>query len=243
MSGQNGTERRETAREVEDKEGSVDQKLKTRIINARERVDEAEQAIFVEAATDPGISLSRDEQISVWGTVIRQFLRAIEPLLRDNDVKKSTKYYEEIEIGEEVLYPPPTDGYDFTLISQFDDETNIRRALGLPRGVDLPEPKVIEFTGLKDIIETDGILSQQWLVKVDNSGPPPEHEYVKPTVQRMVSKQIFENSVRQADQFLQQAGIGLDLGGETPIIRGFDQSGDEPNADIDNGDYTGDPSI
>jgi len=230
---------------VADEEGSVDTKIKTRILKSRERVDSAEEALFVEAATDETMRFNRQQQIVTWGTMVKQFLRTIEPLLRSDEVKGSTKYYEEIEIGKEVLTPPDTDGYPFSRVSFTNkSDKQLRRMLGLPRGVSIPKPMPVTFNGLRSIIEAPDVLEQRWVVTVDNSGPPPTHKEVYPHEKKVISKDIFVDAVRYADQFLQEAGIGLDLeGDETPIIRDFDQSGGKSESTMDSTEYRGDPDI
>lgn len=242
MSKQNG---QDPGKRVDDTEGTVDEKFKTRIIDARNRVDRAEEKIFVEAATDPNVEINPQEQILTWATIVKQFLRTIEPILRDEDVEQSQEYYREKEIGNEVLYPPNMEGYPFRKVLQFGmTDVERRRALELPRGVDIPEPEKIEFDGLKSIIESPNVLENQWVVTIDTTGPPPDHERIYPTQQTVISKEIFENAIRHADQFLQNINIGVDVSeGDTPIIRGFDQSGESNDAELDNADYQGDPDI
>jgi hypothetical protein len=116
--------------------------------------------------------------------------------------------------------------------------------LDLPRGVDLPEPQRVPFEGLKEVIERDPVLTHQWEVCVKREGARPNWEYVYPQTQRPVPKRLYENAVRKADMFLQQAGIGLDTDvAGTEIIRNFDMSGDEPQADYGVGEYDSNPDI
>jgi hypothetical protein len=207
----------DSGRQVLDEEGTVDQAIKQRVINARERVDEAEQALFIEAATDPELQLSHGEQVVVWGTAVKQFLRAIEPLLESDEVAGSDAYYIEKEIGRMTLLPPETAGYPFDTIAQSDEPPrDIRRAFDLPRGADLPQPQVRVFDGLKAIIEASKVVEASWRVCIDDAGPPPEHEFVRPHTRQPVGKHIYENAIRQADRFLQAAGVGLELG--TPEV-------------------------
>jgi len=203
----------EANKRVQDDENTVDQQYKTRIIEARERVDKAEQGLFVDVETDPEVQMAYGEQVATWATIVKQFLRAIEPLLRHEDVPDSAEYYDDKEIGEMMLLPPNTEGYEFELVGelQHHEPADIRRALDLPRGATLPQPRTKTFVGLKQVIEHPPVVEESWVVKVDASGPPAEHKYVYPTTQQPVSKQIYIDAVRHADQFLQGAGIGLDI--------------------------------
>jgi len=231
---------------VPDEEHKVDTKIKTRIIQNRKRVDDAEEALFVDAVTDPNVQLSHEKSVITWGTIVKQFLRSIEPILRSDDVEGATEFYRNKKIGEEVLIPPTTDGYQFEMVAYTDKpDKQLRRMIGLPRGVDVPKPERKPFMGLKSIIEAPDVLEHRWAVTVDNSGAAPNHQEVYPHAQQVISKDIFVDSVRYADHFLQEAGIGLDLEeDDTPIIRGFDQSEpDDGQADMDSTVYNGDPDI
>lgn len=212
------SERFETnGRQVLDEEGTVDAAVKQRLINARERVDKAEDQVFVNAETDPQLQLSREDQVIVWSTTVKQYLRSIEPLLRSDDVTAATEYYRENKIGTVRLVPPQTDGIPFDYAATTDDPpAQVRRRLGLPRGVELPDPKREPFVGLKSVIEAPKVITARWRICVDDTGPPPTHEYVTPQVRKPVPKWVYEDALRAADQFLQQAGIGLELG--TPEV-------------------------
>jgi len=199
--------------QILDEEGTVHEKLKERIIQARDRVDNYENHVFIEATTDPEIQLRPNERVAIWGTSVKQYLRTIEPVLRSDEVTHSNKYYQQVHIGELTLYPPETDGYDFQRAARMNaDDTTIRRALDLPPGTDLPQPTNRTFQGLQSIIEAPETLQSQWEVCVNNAGPPPQHDYVYPQTQRTIPKQIYEDAVRHADEFRQQAGVGLDIG-------------------------------
>ena len=242
MSKENGKQKQKMR--VKDPEDKTSEKIKTRILKARERVDQVEEAIFVDATINPEVGLTRPQQVQVWSNIVKQYLRAIEPLLRSDEVEGATKYYEQVEIAQIPLYPPDTDGYQFSLVGENErDESTLKRIIGLPRHAELPRPREATFYGLKDIIEKDPIIQERWNVCVDARGAPP-HEYVHPTIREPVPKSVYVDAVRHADRFLQQAGVGLELeSGGTDIIRGFDQSGDNEEAEFDNTEYRGDPGI
>jgi len=233
--------------EVIDEEGDVDKALKRRIIQARERVDETELALYRDAAIQPDVKLNEFEKIYIYATTVKQFLRRIEPLLRTENVPNNKHYYRQVEIVEEGvdITPPDTEGYQFSLIGYSDrSDRELRHMLNLPRGVDLPKPFTIPFNGLKGIIEREPILQHQWEVCVQKKGARPNWEFVYPTVEKPVPKRVYENAVRKADMFLQQAGIGLDTDTKgTEIIRNFDMSGEQPHAEFGTGDYDANPDI
>jgi len=231
--------------EVIDEDGDVDKALKRRIIQARERVDETELALYRDAALQPDVNLSEFQKIQIYATTVKQFLRRIEPLMRVEGVPNNEQYYKEAEIGQITLIPPDTDGYRFSMAAQSDrDDKTLRHMLDLPRGAEIPEPLVIPFVGLQSIIEREPVLQNRWEVCTEKSGARPNWEYVYPHAQQPVPKDIYEDAVRTADMFLQQAGIGLDTDTKgTQIIRNFDMSGEEPHAEYGTADYDSNPEI
>jgi len=231
--------------EVIDEEGDVDKAIKRRIIQARERVDETEMALYRDAEIEPNVNLNQFEKIHIYATTVKQFLRRIEPLLRSKNIPNNAHYYTEIEIGKVELVPPETKGYNFPVVAHSDrSEKQLRRMLDLPRGVNLPEPIPIPFNGLRTVIERDPVVSNTWEVCVSREGARPNWGFVYPQTQQPVRKRIYEDAVRKADMFLQNAGIGLDMDTKgTDIIRNFDMSGEEPQAEYGTGDYDANPDI
>lgn len=214
---------------VIDEENRVDKRLKDRILDARERVAEREDACFVEAPLRGDVDYSPSDLVQIWSTSVRQYLRTIEPLLRSNEISKSHHYYREVPILQDKLYPP--DGETVVAIKQagsepetdtehirwsmfYDDDTHARDMVGDP-SFEPPEPEPIELTGLKSIIETE-VISHEWAVVMNPSSHFSEGKKIAyPKVSRPLSKRTLENAVRKADRFLQQAGIGLEIGDPT----------------------------
>lgn len=229
MTKENGKEddREERRRKrIDDEEGEVDTRFKNRIIQNRIRVDEAEEKLFVDAPTDPNIGISRQQSVSVWGTMVKQYLRTIEPILSSEDVDQAAYYYEEIPIGEVELHPPDKDGYQFSIISYTNKpDKQIRRALDLPRGIELPRKQEVPFNGLRSIIEAPEVLSHRWIVTVDDSGF--ENEEIVLEQNRVPDKQLFVDSLRHADKFLQEAGLGIEIAEEGVPKFGFVEVGNE----------------
>ncbi|QIO22406.1 hypothetical protein [Haloarcula sp. JP-L23] len=214
---------------VRDEEGSVDQKLKDRIIAARNRVDEREDSCFVEAPLE-GVRLKRPQLVRIWSTAVKQYLRAIEPLLRSEEVENSTYYYRKAPVVEETLYPPDgkyppensskangreSHNYRWSLFYRPDVST--REAIAshqhnqFSRAFAPPEPKEVTLHGLYDVLETNGIR-KEWAITTNPDTIPPEQNTVYPTVQTPLRREWLEKSVRIADEFLQQAGISIDVG-------------------------------
>lgn len=197
---------------VIDEEGGVDKKIKNRILNSRKRVDDAERAIFVDAATDPNVRMNRPEQIAIWGIIVKQYVRNVEPILKADEIAGAERYYRDVDLGDKVLIPPKTDGRDFSIVRHGDlSDSEIKDVLNLPLAADVPKPKRIGFTGLKDIIELPEAISEQWRVLVRDGVDP---EYVTIEATGSVPKETYNKAVRETDAFLQQAGIGIETGHE-----------------------------
>jgi len=212
--------------QVIDDENRIDKRLKDRILDARDRVAENEDAVFVKSALDDDVQRTRGQLVAVWGTSVRQYLKTIEPLLRSDEISRAGYYYTDLEIIDKWVYPP--DGETVVIEGQdtytahinwspfYDEHTEsfpiIRDSNLFGRGFEPPEPKKVELHGLKSIIETKAIV-KSWRVPLQprthfsETSPVAKPEYKEP-----LSKQTLEYAVRKADEFLHQAGIGLEVG-------------------------------
>lgn len=200
------TDDKSPGRFVKDEDNVVDQQLKSRIVNVRRSVDDREDLLFVQAPLNGGIDA--EKQLRAWGTTVRQYLRAIRPLLTTSDVRSAPYYWESVELGEMTAYPPEDD-IPWSAFYGSGNTQHLKQELGLPPNFEPPAPKAIEFTGLRSIIQNPSITFQ-WTVDV-NPGIGGNTERTL-TVQRPPEKRIYERAVSQADEFLQQAGVGLDIG-------------------------------
>jgi hypothetical protein len=222
--------------QVLDEDNRTDKRLKDRILDARERVAEREDEIFVGARLDVDVNLDHDQLVTLWSTTVRQFLRTIEPLLRSDEIDISDHYYRELPIAEETLYPPdgptkivtdgePQDDPAFIQWSLFyNDDISRREIIGssdlFSREFEPPEPKPVELSGLKSVIEQETI-SVGWEVPL-NPGPVPANKthVAYPDYNHPLSKATLEYAVRKADEFLHNAGIGLEIGDPTKEATG-----------------------
>ena len=201
---------------VEDEEGVVDRKTKEHILNLRTQVDEDERTLYVERASDPQYNLTVAEANQYWGISVRQYLRGIKRLWGTDPnvdgVRNVSKFWQEKKIGEETLVPPDKDGYQFSLVVNGEiEEQELKQRLGLPKKCELPEPYTVTFHGLNSILSQNRI-ENTWVVKTDMTGPPPEHESVVLHRVHPLPKHLLENAVEAADNFLQQAGLGFEIG-------------------------------
>lgn len=213
----NGAEKR-----IDDEEGEVDTRFKNRIIQNRVRVDDAEEKLFVDAPTNPDLQAPRQQRVSVYGTMVKQYLRTIEPILRSDGVENATEFYEEVEIGSVELVPPDKEGYQFSMaVYSEKDDQDLRRLLNLPRSAEIPEVKHIPFHGLKSIIEAPDVLSHRWVVTVDDTGVEPNHDQIVLQQTKVPDKKLFVDAIRKADSFLQNAGLGIEIAPEGVPSYGF----------------------
>lgn len=199
---------------VDDEEGTVDTKVKNQIMNLRAMVDKDERNLYVDRLSDPRYNLNVQACNQYWGISVRQYLRGIKRLWNESAASVSgvSQYWEQTEIGREKLVPPDTDDYQFSLVehSKRYSELQLKRMIGLPQEADLPEVKTKTFNGLNDVLAQNRIEAT-WVVTIDTTGPPPEHEQVTVSTVEPVPKHILENAVEAADNFLQQAGVGFDV--------------------------------
>lgn len=235
-----GTNGDRPSEQVIDEDKNVDAQLKRQIVTLRKEVRDAERLLFVEANANPQINISPADQITSWGTVVKQYIRMVEPLLRADTIEQSSEYYEQAELGRVVLTPPDTDGYKFSRVGiSSSTGSQLRREIGLPRGAEIPKPQVKQFIGLRSVIEMPEVLSHEWAVDVSGSeGKPGQSAMAYPSTSRVVPKEIYETAFRKTNLFLQKAGVGLDVDDDSmPAIRNFDMSGDEPMAEFGTDDY------
>lgn len=211
--------------QVIDEENRIDKRLKDRILDARERVTEREDHAFVGAPLDDDVALTHSQRTQIWATSVKQYLRVIEPLLRSDEISNSGYYYTELPIVQRTIYPPDgpttiirgsgteTDTIEIAWSMLYDDDIDtMKQIMNNPlfgRGFESPEPKTFELSGLKDVIEKDGI-SVSWRVPLSKQDIDPD--IAQPVYETPLKKEWLEFAVRKADQFLQQAGIGLEIG-------------------------------
>lgn len=203
------------SQQVIDEEGSVDSQIKQRILNSRETVNQNENVLFTERLISPEVDLSKDQAIIAWGHSVKRYIRDVEILLRNERLEESRYYYKEVDLGQVTLYPPNKGGYEFTRFYTSDtDNTLLKKDMGLPKDMQVPEPYTHTFTGLEDIIESEEYVYTQWTVYTNKQGPPTEWDEMPLDAAQPVPKEVYEKAVRETDQFLQSAGIGIDIGNE-----------------------------
>ena len=198
---------------VLDEEGNVDEKIKTIVLQSRERIDRLEEGVFIEAATDPQIQIPYPQQVSMWGMAVKQYIRNIEPLLKSPEIAQSQRYYEEIDLGTIEFIPPDTEYRDYSLVAHDGySDIELKQILNLPRAADLPEVRTESIQGLSSIIELPAQMTQRWRVLISDPGSPRDRKYDPLEVTKPIPKHTYEKAVREANEFLHNAGVGMDVG-------------------------------
>jgi len=198
---------------VIDEEGSVDQAIKKRILNSRQAINENENMLFTERVISPEINLTEAQAVMAWGHSVRRYIRDVEVLLKDDEIPESSRYYEEVKLGEVTLVPPDTEEYEFSLFAneKWDNKT-LKKQMGLPPGCEVPEPFTKTFTGLGELLESDDVVTHSWELYIDKTGAPEKWETVTLESGQVIPKEVYEKAVRFTDGFLQNAGIGVKTG-------------------------------
>ena len=224
MSMGNGT----TPVKITDDDETVDHSLKNQILQLRRTIDQDERELYVNRVRAHP-EYSRREANEDWGLSVRQYLRGIKRLWDDEEevnLPKIDYYWKEVELSpKETLYPPDTNGYQFSRVQrreQFANDRQLREAMGVgPRG-DIPEPRTVSMQGLRSILNQNRI-QESWAITTNKQGPPTEHNTEIVTISSPIPKHILENAVEAADNFLQGAGLGFDI--EMPAYTGGEEPG------------------
>jgi hypothetical protein len=212
--------------EIEDTDGLVDKKKKEIIINSRQNVDEVENEVILgiarEDINDAGI-------IQMWHHSIRQFLRNIEPLLRNPDIEGARETYTRTQLGTVTLDPPPfatPEPEHLKDPKQAQREDKYDPSITLHRDCTVPKPVSKDIRGLRRVIEENQII-HEWTVQIDPRLSEGYDDYTRPVETTLTASQhypqgILNTAVRTADHFLETANVGLSL---------TDTGGDEADAD------------
>lgn len=162
---------------------------------------------------------------------IRHYQSRLETLIVDlwtkfkNDlIEDGEKYLKSKEIATVEIPPPPG------LVPSNED---------LAAGVTPPEPKEEKIKGLLWFKNNDPVIQRSFTTHTWN--PPGEKTMPNRVV---LDFRILDEAVATCFEFMDKAGIDADIEeDDTPIIRGFDHSGDKSDGELDGGKFTGDPEI
>lgn len=209
----NQTNHTGTKRVVDD-EGTVDQKAKNYIIEAKKRAYQREDDVYIQSPLE-GVQLTRQEQNAIWAIAVRQYIRTVEPLLRSDEIPESDYFYNQYEIVNQEILPPDGeyDGHVYRW-SEYQHMNPLEIANSHPKithSFEPPEAKIFTIQGLKDVVETEAV-TMRWQVTINPDDPPGAHEVIFPERNIVLRRQWLQEAVRATDQFLQEAGIGVDVG-------------------------------
>lgn len=215
-------------KQVDDEDRTVDRKIKDAILDARNRVEEREDQVFVQSPLDPEIQgISRGDQVQIWETTVNQYLTRIEPLLKSDEIERSNHYYREVKIADRPVYPrdgetpvvhkneTTKEDIQWSLLQsdQLSKLDLVTQSDTFGRGIEPPEEKRFTVTGLKEVIEKPQQVFQ-WEVALNPDEIGPAKKIARPVVQASLSKDELKLAVRLADEFLQEhAGIGVKMDG------------------------------
>lgn len=207
---------------VRDEENYVDRERKKLILQRRRDIDEWKRELFTDAKLG---DLPYQTAISLWGDRVRDYLIAVEPLLRDESLSGAAEAYTQADIGV-IEIPPPKEM----------QAANTARGRRNPvvDGYELvngpPEPKKETITGLKDVIEKEAVTAT-WEVqgrRVETAGRRERRQTITATQTAPLNKTTLRNAVRITDEFLQDAQLGIDTSEGLPTW-GFQEVGsDQP---------------
>jgi hypothetical protein len=203
--------------QVEDEDDLVARKKKKMIVESRSLVND----IQVETSFSTGNIRGNAHPGHI--EAVRSFLRNIEPLLMNSKIQGSREAYNEAFLGKLVILPP-VDPNTKSTPDHLEDRTpqwaqNRDKDLVLHRLSDSVEPRAFKVTGLKEIISSVG-YSASWDVTIDKgesrgfSSGGLEKKTV--TESKNWTRDILNNAVRTADQFLENANVGFTLAEDDP---------------------------
>lgn len=196
---------------VDDSEGLVDRRVKERMLSNREEIDDWKTQLFTEVKMG---GLDHDKAVLLWRDRVVDYLISLEPIIRVGELPKSDEVYEERTIGTVVVEPPEEYRQQQATIPAANSVRQRENELLLSTP---PQPQHVEIVGLKSIIENEAVRAQ-WEIDVespDSPGPRVQTRTIEETA--IIPKQILQKSVRIADRWLQNAGIGLSM---SPEYRG-----------------------
>lgn len=208
---------------VRDDENYVDKERKKLILQRRREADEWKRELITDAKLG---ELNYQTAISLWGDRVRDYLIAVEPLLKDEGLDGATEAYRNEDVGRIEIPPPPELQYDPT--EDRGHRNPVVDGYELVNGE--PEAKSEIITGLKDVIEREAVTAT-WEVQgrlVGSGSRGRRRKTITRTRTAPLSKTTLQNAIRITDEFLQNANLGVDTSDGIPTY-GFEEVGsDQP---------------
>lgn len=203
--------------QVEDESDLVAREKKKMILESRNIVNE------IQVETSISNSNIRGSAHPSYIEAVRSFLRNIEPLMANSKIQGARKAYNETHLGTLVITPPVNPNADSTP-DHLQDHTpewtqNNDSDIVLHRFSDSVEPERFEVIGLQQIISSVG-YNASWDVTIDKSESRGFSggglEKMTVTESKNWTRDILNNAVRAADQFLENANVGFTLAEDEP---------------------------
>jgi hypothetical protein len=202
-------------KEIEDDEGRIARKVKDRILEARQRIDDAEKELFVNGLGGYPAGSTKHRQMKEhfsdrWGVLVRQYIRAVKPLLASDEIENAEFYRQQVPIYRTKIVPPDGKKDWSRFVTEDIDEIRLMRKMGLKPGVDIPEPRTFKLIGLQDVLDKQQI-GEEWHIDLtpNKFGEAAESDHL--TINRGIPKEAYEKAVEATDEFLNQSGLGLSL--------------------------------
>lgn len=182
---------------VNNDEHSVDAQKKLQIVELREELDEWEIELYSQVELG---ELSHSQADSIWGYLVRSYLKSVEPLLRRSELEGSHHIYKEVELGTVWVEPPenPFGGSGFG-----------KRDITISG--EYPDAKGYTINGVMAVIENKR-LGAQWDVQIRDPNSPKRRQTRTISNVAPISYDVLETAVRHVDDWLQVNGIGVELG-------------------------------
>jgi len=222
---QNGNDPNDNQEEVSDEENYTDKKVKKRLLDSRDLLKQSENELETARLIEPEVEYTDYEATAAWAKLVQSFIRDLNILLENDDVPKAEHYREEVDLGSVELVPQDVEGIPFSKIVYDDisEDDIIMQSRQLDRGANLPRPHKVEFNGLIELAKADVVLERQWSVITNPRAARPNQNIVTTGDRKPIPKRIFQQALMEADQFLQGAGIGLDLSDSGVPDFGFEE--------------------
>lgn len=212
---QNGTGK------IDDPEDASQKKRINSLLARREEVLEARSVAMDEYTLGDA---TKQQAIMHYQSRLQNLILDLWTKFKNDLIDEGEKYLKEEQIATVTVPPPPE------LIAEQRD---------LAAGEPAPEPKREEIIGLEWFIHNQPIIQKTFTAHTWN--PPGE---TTATNRVILNFNVLDDAVVTCFEFMDEAGIDADIEeSDTPIIRGFDQSGDSNDGELDGGNFTGDPDI
>jgi len=202
--------------EVADDEDYCDKKIKKRLLNTREMLIQSKNELETERLIKADVEYNDFEAFAAWANLIQSYIYELGILLKHPDVPDSDYYREQIPLGAVEIVPIDCYGIPFSKIAYdaFSADDIVFESAKLKRGARVPEPERVEFTGLMDVAQTDVVVEKHWVVTTNPMQARPNQNRIEVVGKEPVPRNVFQQALVESDQFLQNAGIGLDIQAE-----------------------------